>query len=327
MHRRPTWDMIVDAVLAHPECAGRRCAYPQHPDPDPSIKDVSSMTRTQTAASTEPLIGKAGADELHVMTFNIRMDDSAHTEPGEAAPWPERRPLLMAVVEREQPTLLGVQEAKHSQLSALEQALPDHRLVGYGRLGGSRDEHAAILYDATRFELLAWDQFWLSDTPQVIGSSTWGNSVTRVVTWARLRERRTGTELVHVNTHLDHESENARVRGAQAVLALLEDPELAGLPLILTGDFNAAAGDSGAYRVLVQDGPLTDTWDGAERRLTPAWGSFLGYEDPVEGAERIDWICTGPGLRTLSAGIDVRRGTGDRHPSDHVPVQALIALP
>ena len=81
------------------------------------------MTRTQTAASTEPLIGKAGADELHVMTFNIRMDDSAHTEPGEADHWPERRPLLMAVLEREQPTLLGVPEAKHSQLSALEQAL------------------------------------------------------------------------------------------------------------------------------------------------------------------------------------------------------------
>ncbi|MCW1804767.1 endonuclease/exonuclease/phosphatase family protein [Brachybacterium squillarum] len=288
---------------------------------------VAVPAEAAPSASGKALIGKARKDQLHVMTFNIRMDNSTNTQPGDADHWPERRPLLVELLEREQPTLLGVQEAKYAQLGALEEALPKHRMIGYGRQGGSRDEYSAIFYDATRLEVLAWDQFWLSDTPDVIGSATWGNTVTRIVTWAHLRDLRSGTELVHVNTHFDHRSEEARIRSGEAIAALLEDEELAGLPLILTGDFNSPAPNSGAYTTLVTDGPLLDTWDSAEKRLTPAWGTFPGYEDPVEGNDRIDWICTSEGVRALRTAINVWRDADGRYPSDHAPVQTLIALP
>lgn len=271
------------------------------------------------------LIGVVQPEHLHVMSMNIRCDRSAggDTGPGDPDHWPERRPLLIDLLAREQPAVLGVQEALHGQLSALEEALPGHRLLGFGREGGSHGEHAAILYDAGRFEVLSWDQFWLSDTPMVIGSRTWGHSVTRIVVRAHLRELISGRELIVLNTHFDHESENARRRSAHALVELIGETEL---PTIVTGDFNAPAHASSAYSTLVIDGPAVDTWDVAETRLTPAWGTFPDYGDATVDGERIDWILTSGGLRTVRAAINAFTGAGGRYPSDHAPVQALLVL-
>ncbi|MFC7374656.1 MULTISPECIES: endonuclease/exonuclease/phosphatase family protein [unclassified Brachybacterium] len=274
-----------------------------------------------------PLIGRATRGRLHVMTFNIRLDRSTETQPGDPDHWPDRRPILIDLLEREQPCLLGVQEAKYAQLSAVEEALPRHRMVGYGRQGGSNDEYSAIFYDARRFDVLAWNQFWLSDTPDVIGSATWGNNVTRIVVWARLKDLASGEEFAMINTHFDHESEPARITSGEAMIELFEGGELDELPTIVTGDFNSIAHDSGAYTTLVTDGPTVDTWDSAEQQVTPAWGTFPGYEDPVEDGERIDWVLTTEDITTHEAAINVSRDRDGSYPSDHAPVQALISLP
>lgn len=267
-----------------------------------------------------PLIGKARRGELHVMSFNIRYDRSG-TQPGQADYWGERKPLVTALVKAEQPTLLGVQEALFHQLSAIEAGLPRHRMIGYGREGGSAGEYSSIFYDADRLAVLEWGQFWLSDTPSVIASATWGNQVTRVVVWARMVDRTTNTEFLAINTHFDHESENARVKSAQAILALAaKHPKL---PVVVTGDFNSTAKDSGAWRSMVASGPLVDTWEAAGRRLTPAYGTFPNYRDAQVGGNRIDWVLVSPTVKVLEAAINIQRFSG-RYPSDHTPVQAVI---
>lgn len=288
---------------------------------------LAAVTPTATAAtvpssSGRPLIGRAKRDQLHVMTFNIRYDREG-TAPTSPDYWPTRRPAVTSLLRAEQPTLLGVQEAEFNQLPAIEEALPRHRMIGFGRDGGSKGEFSAIFYDTTRLEVLEWDQFWLSDTPDVIGSATWGNQVTRIVTWARMRDLTTGRELVHVNTHFDHQSENARQRSAEVIAAMRE--RLAGLPVLVTGDFNAHAESSEPYRILVTDGPYDDTWVAAERRLTPAWGTFPNYEEPVERGPRIDWVLATPDVRVLEAAINTSTPHGV-WPSDHTPVQALVTL-
>ena len=304
---------------------------PGEPAPDVPATDQGASTVEQT------LIGRAGPHHLHVMSFNIRLDlsraDEAAsfgleaTQAGEADHWPERRPLVTELLRREQPTLLGVQEAKFRQLAAIEEALPGHRYVGYGRHGGSSDEHSALFYDHDRLELLAWDQTWLSDTPELIGSASWGNEISRLVVWARLRDRATGTELGVINTHFDHRSEPSRLRSAEALIALREHPELADLPLVITGDFNAIAEQSEAYADLVEDGPYADAWHSAEQQLTPAWGTFPNYGEPVEGDRRIDWVLTSEEIEVEQAAINIWRAEDGAFPSDHTPVQVLIALP
>ena len=273
-----------------------------------------------------PLIGGARRDQLHVMTFNLRHDRSALTEESDPDHWPARRPILIDLLERERPTLLAVQEALFGQLSAIREALPGHEMIGYGRDGGSAGEHSAIFYDRERLRVTEWDQFWLSDTPQLIGSATWGNTVTRIVVRARMEDLATGREFAVLNTHFDHESEPARIRSAQAMIDQFEGGELDRLPTLVTGDFNCAAHGSGAYTALVTYGPARDTWDTAQKQLTPAWGTFLDYRAPVEGGDRIDWVLATEEFTVLEAAINVSTDRHGAFPSDHAAVQALVAL-
>ncbi|MDN5687995.1 MAG: endonuclease/exonuclease/phosphatase family protein [Brachybacterium sp.] len=293
----------------------------------PATSAPAKPEAAEPASADGPLIGPVAEDRLHVMAFNIRLERVSDTESGEPDHWPDRRPLVIDLLEREQPTVLGVQECKFDQLSAIQEALPGHEYVGYGRHGGSQDEYSPLFYDAARFDLLAWDQFWLSDTPDVIGSATWGNEISRMIIWARLRDRQTDSELAVINTHFDHQSEPSRVKSAQAMVDLLEGGELDALPTIVTGDFNSSAEDSEAYTALVTDGPTVDTWETAAEQLTPAWGTFLGYEEPEEGARRIDWILSTEDVTTHEVAINVSTGQDGRWSSDHAPVQALVSLP
>jgi len=268
------------------------------------------------------LVGAPDDDLLHVMSLNVRVaiDD---TRPGTPDHWPERAPVVERLLARERPTLLGVQEARFGQLGTIAAGLGDtYRHVGYGREGGAAGEHAAIFYDATRLTLQWWDQLWLSDAPRVIGSR-WDHFWPRIVTWARFLDARTGRELVHVNSHFDHESEDARVRAAGMVRDLVAE---AGAPAVFTADTNAPAQASAAYDVLVTDGDLLDTWRAAAEQLTPDVGTFPDYGDPVPGGERIDWILASAGTEVRAAGINTWRCDG-RWPSDHAPVQALLRLP
>lgn len=277
------------------------------------------------AESTEALIGAAGQTDLHVMTFNIRLDLQG-TLPGQADYWPERIAALQAVLELEKPTVMGIQEALFHQLPAVEDAFPKHyRMVGFGRDGGSAGEYSAIFYDARRLSVVTWDQFWLSDQPDLIGSATWGNTVTRIVTWARFKDQGTGKEFILVNTHFDHQSENARILSARAIVDLMNrfSPKL---PTVVIGDFNSAAESSGAYDTLVGSGVFHDTWKTAAQQLTPAYDTFPNYKDPVLGGTRIDWVLATPGITSLKAAINTFTLAG-RYPSDHAPVQALIRLP
>ena len=110
-----------------------------------------------------------------------------------------------------------------------------------------------------------------------------------MVTWVRLRERATGREFFLWNTHLDNESEPARQKAA----ALLRDrlaPLDPAVPVILTGDFNCAAGASRAYDVLTREAGLTDTWVAAKSRAGGDLNSFHNYEPPLHEGVRIDWI-------------------------------------
>jgi endonuclease/exonuclease/phosphatase family metal-dependent hydrolase len=288
---------------------------------------ASAGPGTHRHRGDRPLIGRARPGTLHVMNYNVRLSRITKTHPGEPDHWPDRRPLLIELVNREHPTILGVEEMKFNQISALEEALPRHRMIGFARKGGSDDEYSAIFYDRTRLELLGWNQFWLSDTPQEIGSIGWGSAYPRIVVWARLKDNESGTEFAHINTHFDNKSDPARVKSAEAMIDLFDGGELDGLPAVITGDFNSPAHDSGGYTTLVTEGPTRDVWDEAKEQLTPAWGTWPNYAEPVEGGDRIDWILVTEEWGILEAGINVWRGEGGAWPSDHAPMQALISLP
>jgi len=278
-----------------------------------------AMPASAELGGARVLLGPAGGDALHVMSYNLRF--ASQTGPHS---WPVRRPVLAELLRREQPTVLGTQEGLHDQLTDIAADLPPfYDWIGEGRGGGMHDEYVAIFFDARRLTPLASGHFWLSDTPDVAGSRTWGNTTTRMTTWVRFRDGHTGGEFVVLNTHLDNVSENARLRGAELIRDRINDfPR--GLPVILTGDFNTAAEYAPQYDILLGAG-LTDTWTAATQRRTPLTATWHGYGPLMPDGPRIDWILVRGATTVQAAAINPYTHDG-AYASDHLPVQTLLTL-
>jgi endonuclease/exonuclease/phosphatase family metal-dependent hydrolase len=267
------------------------------------------------------LAGPAAPGDLEVMTFNLR-----YAGAGPANPWTRRRPVTRALLLAERPDLIGTQEGLVDQLADIKTDLGgDYDYLGTGRDGGTSGEFMAIFFDKTRLVPQTYGHFWLSDTPEVPGSNTWGGRSIRMVTWARLLDLATGKQFYAVNTHLDNASEYARQRAAQLLRERLAmfDPVL---PIVTTGDFNTPAQPGNyVYDLLVNDRGNRDTWTTAGVRGR-AYGTFHDYRPLVPDGARIDWILTTPGVQALAALVNPYGSTG-QYPSDHLPVQARLRLP
>ncbi|MFC8244527.1 endonuclease/exonuclease/phosphatase family protein [Streptomyces chartreusis] len=269
--------------------------------------------------STSPASAGERSGALSVMTYNLKV-----ARPTGRNRWAVRRPVMRELLCRERPHVIGTQEGRYRQLRRIEKDIgPHYDWIGIGRMGGRKDEFAAVFYDTGRLEPMQFDHYWLSDTPSVIASNTWGADLPRVVTWVRFSDlAHDGREFYVLNTHLDHRSQYARERSVELIGETIAAFD-SSLPVVVTGDFNVAAHDNPVYDAMLALG-LVDTWEAAVAR-GPLYATFNGFRPPEPGGGRIDWILTTPGVTTHWAAINtfVRDG---QLPSDHLPVQASLDL-
>jgi endonuclease/exonuclease/phosphatase family metal-dependent hydrolase len=264
------------------------------------------------------LLSAAASPEasLRVMTFNLKY--ASESGPNS---WPDRRPVMRECIALAAPDVIGTQEGLYQQLKDIEQDHPEYAWIGLGREGGSHGEFMAVFYRKSRLDPLEFDHFWLSDTPDVVNSRTWGNQTTRMVTWVRFLDRYTGKQFYLVNTHLDNAVQVAREKGAELIAKRLQKLDQS-LPLILTGDFNAPAKANKAYDILMDAG-FTDAWFSAPKRLGENYGTWHGYNPPTKDAPHIDWILTRGPVTTDTAEV-VAFHKGSQYPSDHFPVAVQL---
>lgn len=259
---------------------------------------------------------------IRVMSFNIR---TGSADDGENA-WPRRREMAVERVRAFNPHLMGLQECHDTfQAGYLKQALDDYQFIGVprGGLGQAGLEMSAVFYQPAAFEVLGVRHFWLSQTPDVPGSWSWDADFPRTVAQVHLRQLETGRELVFLNTHFDYIPHAARELARLLRVEMEALPE--GLPLLVTGDFNARKGLA-AYRTLLGGR--------GERRLVDVYrqvhapgsqeGTFhdFGRLDPPQA---IDWILASPQFEVLDAGVDPFH-QGNTYPSDHFPLWAELEL-
>ncbi|MGH8019164.1 MAG: endonuclease/exonuclease/phosphatase family protein [Opitutaceae bacterium] len=273
-----------------------------------------------------PARAQTSESAMRLMTFNVRLA----TPSDGANAWEHRKEFARDVVEEFDPHILGVQEALQTQLDFLTAELPHRASIGEARGGGGKDEYSAIIYDTQRLQALDSDTFWLSDTPGE-PSMSWGNRYLRICTWARFRDRDSGACFHVFNTHLDHESENARLRGIELILQRIREREHAE-PFFLMGDFNA--GEAGEpVRLITSQAQehgaralptLVDTFRvrHPDETRVGTCHAFTGTDD----GRKIDSIFAPAGIEVLSAEI-IREKRDGRHPSDHFPVTAVVRLP
>lgn len=260
-----------------------------------------------------PSLAAAREPVVRVMTFNVRVPIDKEAE----RTWEARLPVAVAMIRRAAPDIIGTQELHKRQGDDIVARLPNYAWFGIDRRGGHADEHMGLFYRRDRLTLIDSGNFWLSDTPDVPGSISWGNLYPRMVTWGLFETKAGKRRFYAYNTHLPYrpEDEAARVKGAtmiaQRIAALPAD-----MPVVLTGDFNATP-DTGAHKAL----PLADAWLTAPRRTGPAetFHAFTGKAD-----RRIDWIFS-RGFRVKSAAT-LTDHKGSVQTSDHFPVIAELAF-
>jgi len=235
--------------------------------------------------------------KLRIMTFNLRRDVEHDGE----YRWSSRRDRVASVVREHAPDVMGTQEGLPHQLADLDARLPEYGRIGRDRRGDASDESCAIYYARERFELVAYGDLWLSDTPHVPASATWGNRLPRMVTWATLLDRKSGRTVTVANTHLDHESLDARRRAARFLAERLPGA-------ILMGDLNAEPGEE-THTFLLSAG-----WDDADAR-EPTYHGFTG-----QARVRLDYILAPRTHRVRLTRVLADASTA----SDHHPVLAEL---
>jgi len=255
-------------------------------------------------AVTSKNVGKS----LKVMTFNIR---NMREDIGEHS-WENRRKSCIAMINDVQPDVFGVQEALPEQMDYLDSTLVNYAWVGVGRDSVfSKREYAAVFYRKERFELVASKTFWLSETPDV-ESKGWDAKYKRVATWAHLKDKQSGKELLVINTHFDHKGNIARLESAKLIVEKIK--ELVGnkTVTILTGDFNAIPNDE-------LFAPILNYMNSSQIKasITDSLGSTNGYGAEPPG-KIIDYIFY---RNITSLKYQTRmKSYGISYISDHYPV-------
>lgn len=262
--------------------------------------------------------------QLKVMSFNLK-----YASEDSSRPWSQRRPLIKNAILSQHPDLIGTQEGLYKQLRDIAADLPGYGWVGEGREGGHQGEFTAIFYRKDRLTVVESGRFWLSSTPEVTGSKTWGNWIPRMATWVRFRDKTSGSEFVHFNTHLDHINPYARIKSAQLIKQRIKHHARA-LPVVVTGDFNTAQ-DGRVHQTLAprvaRDGfRLVDSWDAAPTREGQNVATYHGWRGPRKSDLRIDWILASPELKCRRSAVVLYQENG-QWPSDHFPIMSTLELP
>jgi len=259
------------------------------------------------------------AQNYDIMTYNIRYNN---THDGENK-WEKRKEYLCNQISYYHPDVFGIQEGLHSQIVYLEAAFRDYKYVGVGRDDAkTKGEYSAIFYNASLFEVVASDTFWLSKTPQEI-SVGWDASMERICTYALLKDKKTGAQFYVFNTHFDHIGDKARIKSAKLIAKKIETINKNKVPFFVMGDFN----------LLPESKPiqfLSKTFNDAKytsiHKPFGPQGTFNGFKFEKPVTDRIDYIFTSKDNVIVHRFAVISDSKDCKYPSDHLPVMVNVSF-
>lgn len=264
-------------------------------------KERAARERAERIAARKAEKIAAQPFSFQVASFNVL--GSNHTAPGgERRSFPPagaRTPQAAAVIRSHGTDLVGLQEVKPDQLSALTRMTGMVAWPG----AGAADPDNSVMWDPSRFELVEGSTF-----PVVFMSRA------RPQTVVRLRDRATQREfyLVNMHTSAGHDPRNTstRVAGWDRGAAEVRSLRSSGLPVLVTGDMN----DRAAFFC----------------RFLPPTGFVAAVGGSTSGGCRpparmpVDWVVGSPDI--AFSGYVIDESTVNRRISDHFYISATATV-
>jgi len=257
---------------------------------------------------------------LTVMSFNVRyinQKDGVNN-------WDNRKEKVAEVITSNNVDIAGLQEPWKDQIRDLKKLLPEYAWFGWSRDNGkSKGEFVPIFYKKDKFAVIEKGIFWLSETPEEVGSKGWDVKYPRIVVWARFKEKLSGKEIYFFNTHLG--GDIARFESAKLLRNKI-DEMTEGLPVIVTGDFNSVP-DSPPYETMIEGNykvELVDAFHSAIEKNDEIYTNYL-FDGNDKDLKRIDYIFVSPRIKVLYHEI-INKRIGKYYPSDHLALKAELEL-
>lgn len=254
--------------------------------------------------------------DLRIISFNLRYNDD------KAGSVINRSKIVSAIIKQYSPDSFGVQEATGRWLDILEKNLSDkYAYVATARdNNGYKSERNAVFYLKDKYNLIDSGTIWLSETPEIPNTKSFGSNCHRIATWVVLENKDSGKKYAHINTHLDHLSENARVHQSDILLGKINQLSQTA-KVICTGDFNADnSSDVYAKMTSHTDDTRTVATNTDSGMTFHNYGRFNEFFD---GA--IDYIFVPKSTKVHTYKI-IRNTADGMYPSDHFPIVADIGL-
>ena len=331
------------------------------------------------ATKAEPPAPPALSNPLTVASYNVMCANcTAESDTNtNALPWSERRSAVVANIKSRMPDIIGVQEASQgwlnepgqtgglSQFEDLLQRLKDAG-ANYAISNNKRNN---CVDSTTPTNCVYADQgasqgtriYYNPATVELVKTGTKALPLAsvpenpRFFAWAIAKQKSTGKLFFFGDTHLSTSKADGfyelRKQQAEAIVSVIKQENVAGLPVLMTGDLNSSKWQkpsNAPYDVFTNFGlvdPLgNDYWEDfpsmaatAEKRINAYLDSWNGFASVAPGVDNksangsyIDYILTSK-MRVSQwetvANIDSAGNFTGIIPSDHNMLVAKVGLP
>lgn len=256
--------------------------------------------------------------KLTLISCNIRFSNPAD---GLHA-WENRRDFLVSTLLQHSPDVISTQEGRYDQLKDLESRLKDYILIDEHRSWIKERMYPSIFLKKSKFEIIKSEDLWLSETPDVAGSLSFESTFPRLLTWTKIQPKNSTTNLMIVNTHLDHVRTETRLGQIRVLTQEIKRVWRDECLLAVMGDFND--GPESLVRLeLIENFPcLKDAWRNFHQVEQTSHHAFKGE---IQNGSRIDWIMLQDKIEILSCDMDKSVQNGI-YPTDHFPIVCQIKL-
>lgn len=150
------------------------------------------------------------------MTFNLRCDFPLDINNR----WKNRRYIAYSIINKYKCDIIGTQEVTENMYNDIKKNTNNYNIIGTPRSKKFFVERNNILIKK-QYKIVEEKTFWLSDTPNVVGSSKWFSVFPRICTTAII-QLNNKIKIRVCNSHLDCFTSKAREYELRKLIELIE---------------------------------------------------------------------------------------------------------